>query len=92
MAGTNEFASFRCRNMRTRGGGVQNQAEQNLKNAFRPAPGPKSTFAEFWAASNFERSAGEICLSSKRGAPSFFGDASGRFSDHFSHFSDHVSY
>ena len=36
MAGTNKFAFFRCRSIRT-GGGVQNDAEkQNSENAFRP--------------------------------------------------------
>ena len=44
MAGTNEFAFFRCKSMRTGGGGVQNQAEKNSKNAFRPVPVQKFTF------------------------------------------------
>ena len=41
MAGTNEFAFFRCKSICT-GGGVQNQAEKNSKNAFRPVPVQKS--------------------------------------------------
>ena len=44
MAGTNEFAFFRCRSICTGGGGVQNQAEIFSKNAFQPVPVPKSTF------------------------------------------------
>ena len=43
MAGTNEFVFFRCRSICT--GGVQNQAEKNSKNAFRPVPVPKSAFS-----------------------------------------------
>ena len=43
MAGTNEFAFFRCKSICT-GGGVQNQAEKNSKNAFRPVPVQKFTF------------------------------------------------
>ena len=42
MAGTNEFAFFRCKSICT--GGVQNQAEKNSKNAFRPVPVQKFTF------------------------------------------------
>ena len=45
MAGTNEFAFFRCKSICT-GGGVQNQAEKNSKNAFRPVPVQKFTFPE----------------------------------------------
>ena len=44
MAGTNEFAFFRCKSICT--GGVQNQAEKNSKNAFRPVPVQKFTFPE----------------------------------------------
>ena len=43
MAGTNEFAFFRCKSICT-GGGVQNQAEKNSKNAFRPVPVQNFTF------------------------------------------------
>ena len=44
MAGTNECAFFRCKSICTGGGGVQNQAEKNSKNAFRPVPVQKFTF------------------------------------------------
>ena len=44
MAGTNEFAFFRCKSICT--GGVQNQAEKNSKNAFRPVPVQKFTFPD----------------------------------------------
>ena len=43
MAGTNEFAFFRCKSICT-GGGVQNQAKKNSKNAFRTVPVQKFTF------------------------------------------------
>ena len=46
MAGTNEFAFFRCKSICTGGGGVQNQAEKKSKNAFRPVPVQKFTFPE----------------------------------------------
>ena len=45
MAGTNKFACFRCKSICTGGGGgVQNQAEKNSKNAFRPVPVQEFTF------------------------------------------------
>ena len=43
MAGTNEFAFFRCVKAYVPGG-VQNQAEKNSKNAFRPVPVQRFTF------------------------------------------------
>ena len=47
MAGTNEFALFRCRSIRAGGGGVvQNRAEINSNNAFRLVPVRKSAFPE----------------------------------------------
>ena len=46
MAGTNEFAFFVAVEAYVPGGGVQNQAEKNQKNAFRPVPVPNSTFPE----------------------------------------------
>ena len=53
MAGTNEFAFFRCKSICT-GGGVQNQAEKNSKNAFRPVPVQKLTFPESQIASDLK--------------------------------------
>ena len=44
MAGTNEFAFFRCKSI-VPGGGVQNQAEKNSKNAFRY----KNSLSSGWA-------------------------------------------
>ena len=44
MAGTNEFAFFRCRSMCTRGG--SRIRPNKCKNAFWPVPVPKSTFPE----------------------------------------------
>ena len=46
MAGTNEFAFFAVKAY-VPGGGVQNQAEKNSKNAFRPVPVQKFTFPAF---------------------------------------------
>ena len=45
MGGTNEFAFFfTVKAYVPGGGGVQNQAEKNSKNAFRPVPVQKFTF------------------------------------------------
>ena len=51
MAGTNEFAFFRCGSMCTGGGGgVQNQAKKKKsKNAFWPVPVPKYLLFQPWA-------------------------------------------
>ena len=46
MAGTNEFAFSFAAKAYVPGGGVQNQAEKNSKNAFRPVPVQKFTFPD----------------------------------------------
>ena len=45
MAGTTEVAFFAVE-AHVPGGGVQYQAKNNLKNAFRPAPVPKFYFSD----------------------------------------------
>ena len=45
MAGTNEFAFFRCKSLCT--GGVQNQAEKNSKKCLPAGTGTKIYFSSF---------------------------------------------
>ena len=45
MAGTNEFAFFRCRSICTGGGGVQNQAEKIIAKCLPAGTGTKIYFS-----------------------------------------------